>query len=307
MGASTALLHGGRDPSMACMVLDSPFTDLTQLAEELVQRGRNNGMFAPSIAVAIALRAIRSSVLSTAGFDIRDISPISYADSCFIPALFVAGESDAFIAPQHSVRLCERYGGDKNLILVKGDHNSQRPVFLYDSVSIFLINALRIPEQWLLRGMTGAYVGRSPWRLASSLYSSFGSEAAASVERRTSFADLGTLVAPRRGGAEEGGGAAGGSTSRRLQEEVDAELAWRLMREELDAIDREQARPAGEGEPRPEGEEPTELEEGMTRARQQQVLGAIQGVFGGARQPAAPAASSDLQHKTDARNTSFSM
>ena len=32
MGAATALLHSHRDPSMACIVLDSPFADLRQLA-----------------------------------------------------------------------------------------------------------------------------------------------------------------------------------------------------------------------------------------------------------------------------------
>jgi hypothetical protein len=32
----TALLHGGRDPSIGCMVVDSPFSNLRVLALELV-------------------------------------------------------------------------------------------------------------------------------------------------------------------------------------------------------------------------------------------------------------------------------
>lgn len=36
MGAATALLHGHRDPSIAAMVLDSPFTSLKELAQEIV-------------------------------------------------------------------------------------------------------------------------------------------------------------------------------------------------------------------------------------------------------------------------------
>jgi acetyl esterase/lipase len=40
MGASTALLHVHRDPSIAALVLDSPFADLKQLALELVDAGR---------------------------------------------------------------------------------------------------------------------------------------------------------------------------------------------------------------------------------------------------------------------------
>lgn len=49
MGAATALLHGDRDMSIAALVLDSAFADLTQLAEEMVERGREAvsiGLFA---------------------------------------------------------------------------------------------------------------------------------------------------------------------------------------------------------------------------------------------------------------------
>jgi len=37
MGAATSLLYGATDPSIACMVLDSPFTSLTTVAKELVE------------------------------------------------------------------------------------------------------------------------------------------------------------------------------------------------------------------------------------------------------------------------------
>ena len=56
MGAATALLHGERDPSIAGMVLDSAFADLQQLAEEMVERGRQQGLTLPSFIVRIAIR-----------------------------------------------------------------------------------------------------------------------------------------------------------------------------------------------------------------------------------------------------------
>jgi hypothetical protein len=37
-----------------------------------------------------------------------------------------------------------RYGGDKNLVVVEGDHNSARPKFLYDSIGIFLSQTLQV-------------------------------------------------------------------------------------------------------------------------------------------------------------------
>lgn len=101
MGAATALLHGDRDPSIAGMVLDSPFADLQMLAEEMVEKGRQKGLFAPSFIVRIAIRYIRATIMKKAGFDLKTLSPIQHADKCFIPALFVAGASDNFIAPHH--------------------------------------------------------------------------------------------------------------------------------------------------------------------------------------------------------------
>ena len=44
MGAATAIMYGASDPSIAGMVLDSPFTSLKQLSKELVN-STNVGIF----------------------------------------------------------------------------------------------------------------------------------------------------------------------------------------------------------------------------------------------------------------------
>jgi hypothetical protein len=79
MGAATALLHGERDPSIAAMVLDSAFSNLQRLAEEMVDKGRQQGYTVPNWIVRLAIRFIRSSVSRAAGFDIRELAPISKA------------------------------------------------------------------------------------------------------------------------------------------------------------------------------------------------------------------------------------
>lgn len=163
MGAATALMHGDRDPSIACMILDSPFADLTQLAEEMVEKGREQGISVPNFIVSVAIRMIRGSVKKQANFDIRHISPITHADKCFIPALFVAGEHDDFINKRHSEAIHARYAGDKNIIVVEGDHNSPRPKFMFDSVSIFLQTCLQIPNSWALRVHPGMNLMAPPW------------------------------------------------------------------------------------------------------------------------------------------------
>lgn len=116
MGAATALLHGERDPSIAGMVLDSAFADLTILAEDMVEKGRQHGLFAPNFVVKIAIKFVRSSVQKAANFDIKTLSPIEHADKCFIPAMFIAGEGDQFVLPRHSQSIYDKYGGDKNLV-----------------------------------------------------------------------------------------------------------------------------------------------------------------------------------------------
>ena len=112
MGAATALLHGERDPSIAGMILDSAFADLQLLAEEMVEKGRQNGLFAPTFLVSIAIRLIRNTVQKTAAFDIKTLCPIAHADKCFIPALFVAAEGDEFVPPHHSQKIYQKYAGD---------------------------------------------------------------------------------------------------------------------------------------------------------------------------------------------------
>lgn len=37
-----------------------------------------------------------------------------------------------------------KYAGDKNVIIVEGDHNSPRPKFLFDSAAIFLTHTLQV-------------------------------------------------------------------------------------------------------------------------------------------------------------------
>lgn len=148
MGASTALLHADRDPSIAGLVLDSPFSDLKVLCEELVDVYTNSRI--PRWVVWIALEMVRSSIKQHASFDIFDLAPIQHVRNSYIPALFAAAYNDNFIRPHHAQELHEAFAGDKNFVMVEGDHNSARSKFFMDSVAIFFFNTLqceRLPYQ----------------------------------------------------------------------------------------------------------------------------------------------------------------
>ncbi|KAK3151667.1 hypothetical protein QOZ80_3AG0248940 [Eleusine coracana subsp. coracana] len=143
MGAVTSLMYGAEDPSIAGMVLDSPFSNLVDLMMELVDTYKYP---LPKFTVKFAIQHMRKIVKKKANFDIMDLDTIQVAKRCFVPALFGHATEDDFILPHHSDKICESYAGDKNIIKFDGDHNSPRPQFYFDSITIFFHNVLNPPD-----------------------------------------------------------------------------------------------------------------------------------------------------------------
>ncbi|VFQ60178.1 unnamed protein product [Cuscuta campestris] len=146
MGAVTSLMYGADDPSIAGMVLDSPFSDLVHLMMELVDTYK---IRLPKFTVKFAIQYMRKAVLKKAKFDITLLNTIKVAKTCFVPVLIGHACDDDFIRPHHSDRVFEAYMGDKNIIKFEGDHNSPRPQFYFDSISIFFNNVLQPPDDEL--------------------------------------------------------------------------------------------------------------------------------------------------------------
>ncbi|KAL6497646.1 hypothetical protein OROHE_027079 [Orobanche hederae] len=143
MGAVTSLLYGAEDPSIAGMVLDSAFSNLFNLMLELADVYK---IRLPKFTVKMAVQYMRRVIRKKAKFDIRRLDCIQVAPKTFIPALFGHAKDDKFIQPRHSDAIFKLYAGDRNIIKFEGDHNSSRPQFYYDSVSIFFYNVLRPPR-----------------------------------------------------------------------------------------------------------------------------------------------------------------
>jgi pimeloyl-ACP methyl ester carboxylesterase len=139
MGAVTAIMYGDRDPSIAGMVLDSPFCSLKVLTEEIAKEKASS---IPNFILNKGVSMIRDTIKEKAKFDINDIEPKVYAERCFIPALFCHAKDDTFVNVHHSHDLYAVYAGEKNITIVEGEHNSARPDFFLDSVAIFFYNAL---------------------------------------------------------------------------------------------------------------------------------------------------------------------
>ncbi|XP_072984224.1 uncharacterized protein [Typha latifolia] len=143
MGAVTSLMYGAEDPSIAGMVLDSPFSNLVELMMELVDTYKYP---LPKFTVKLAIQHMRRIIKKKANFDIMDLDTIQVAKRCFVPVLLGHAFDDDFIRPHHSDRIYESYVGDKNIIKFDGDHNSPRPHFYFDSITIFFHNVLNPPN-----------------------------------------------------------------------------------------------------------------------------------------------------------------
>ena len=63
----------------------------------------------------------------TVGLDWDTLQPAKQAPNCKIPALFIRASMDTLIPLEHSKEVHEAYGGEKNMIICEGDHNSERP------------------------------------------------------------------------------------------------------------------------------------------------------------------------------------
>ncbi|CAO2823559.1 unnamed protein product [Amaranthus hypochondriacus] len=143
MGAVTSLLYGSEDPSISGMVLDSAFTNLFDLMMELVDVYK---IRLPKFTVKMGVQYMRHMIQKRAKFDIKDLNALQVASKTFIPALFGHAKEDKFIQPHHTDIIFKLYAGDKNIIKFDGDHNSSRPQFYYDSVSVFFYNTLHPPQ-----------------------------------------------------------------------------------------------------------------------------------------------------------------
>jgi hypothetical protein len=142
MGAVTALLHADRDPSIGAMCVDSPFSSLKELIMELAQ-SEHVLVKVPTWLLSAVMMVVRMRIRVLAGFDTDDLAPINHVHGSFIPSLFVSAREDTFIQPHHTKSLFDAYAGDKELEIIEGDHNSERPLDALERAADFFCRAFR--------------------------------------------------------------------------------------------------------------------------------------------------------------------
>eukprot|EP00929_Paragymnodinium_shiwhaense_P117324 TRINITY_DN8778_c0_g5_i1.p1 TRINITY_DN8778_c0_g5~~TRINITY_DN8778_c0_g5_i1.p1 ORF type:complete len:500 (+),score=88.43 TRINITY_DN8778_c0_g5_i1:148-1647(+) len=140
MGATTSILRAGQDHGLAACVLDSPFRDLREVAEEFVNRGR---IAVPQFMLNMAFDMMRQEVVTRAGFDPVDLVPAKSAPHCRCPALFGVAADDTFVLPHHTQDLHDAWAGERELRVFDGGHNGVRPSWFLEEAADFLAKKLR--------------------------------------------------------------------------------------------------------------------------------------------------------------------
>jgi len=186
MGAVSCIMYAasGGDEVVTAMVCDSAFSSLDAVIVETAASAKQKlgeelspvVSLVPDVMIPVAVGAIRRSIISQAGFDIRDVNPLQRARGLLLPVLFAHADDDEMVAPYHALRLHEAYGGNSTLLRFAGNHNSPRPAFFTDSVLHFFRSLLRpddaeSPFQGLVfqkglpqRGLAGPTAGPAPAR-----------------------------------------------------------------------------------------------------------------------------------------------
>ena len=139
MGAVTAILYGYKDPSIAGIVLDSPFFSLKMLIDEISK----NRVSLPNFIISQVIKMMKNTIKEKVMFNIDDIETWEYAKKCFIPAFFCHGKNDNFVDIHHCKDLYKIYAGEKKGMIIEGDHNSFRSKKVNESISLFFYHTLK--------------------------------------------------------------------------------------------------------------------------------------------------------------------
>lgn len=152
LGAITAINRLRRDPSITVAVIDSPFTNLRIVGDELAMGGVHIKI--PRAIWSLVYEHIRKEIQSHVGIDAQTIIPIEHASKIRCPVMFGAATGDTVVLPYHAQEMHDAWGceeGNKLLSFFDGDHWDDRPEWFYDDASDFLERHLVIKPMLLER------------------------------------------------------------------------------------------------------------------------------------------------------------
>ncbi|OQS06067.1 serine protease family S09X [Thraustotheca clavata] len=124
--------------SIRGMILDSAYSTMDEVTDELVMSVRQEGFQIPKMLLKSAAKFVEKSVEKRADVDLSVLRPIEFAPLCKIPALIVYGTKDQYIMPDHAKTLDSKYAGPHTTLPLDFDHYAKRPSDSYRLAILFL-------------------------------------------------------------------------------------------------------------------------------------------------------------------------
>lgn len=127
------------------VVLDSPYSDATQLALDLAASKDIAGFATPNLLASVLLHLVDRSIQLLHNFSVFDLRPIDHVPQCNSPALFVHAENDQLVNFNHLEPLVSGYAGPRLLATVDGSHSTPRSLKALHFVQLFLAESALSP------------------------------------------------------------------------------------------------------------------------------------------------------------------
>ena len=138
MGAATTILT--QHHSIIGKISDSSFTSINDMCSSIAKT-----MSLPSIFVPSVIWFLKRQVLSTANFDIDEITPFNSLKNNNVPAVFGHAEDDQFIPFDQCLLLYQNYPNpQKFLMTLEGGHNGKRNIDWLQLGITFIFNLYNI-------------------------------------------------------------------------------------------------------------------------------------------------------------------
>lgn len=142
MGAVTALLYAEHNAfRVGAIVVDSPFSSLTKMVQDIAYEHYKIPGFIASIGISV----ITSSIKDRLGVDLFEkLDAYTSVQKCTTPIVFVAASDDCLVRPKRINQLFKIYGSSnedpvkKQYLECSGGHTDERPIDIIDTCFSFI-------------------------------------------------------------------------------------------------------------------------------------------------------------------------
>ena len=143
MGAVTSILYSEMNlvkhqTHVSCMVLDSPFSKLSTMVDDVGQAQ----MGLPSFIISIGMSVLKSTIKGKINFDITKLDPLSSSKKLLIPAAFISAREDKLVLPKRMEEYYRSYRAKKKFLQSAHEHNSDREPEILETAFAFIVETL---------------------------------------------------------------------------------------------------------------------------------------------------------------------